>query len=139
MFFRCACVPAQAIVLLAVVALAAASLMPAVPSLTGVRHDAKPYTSFEEFYPHYQREHTQSGTRALHVCGTAIVTFLVLQKPMLLPAVVGAGSIGYILCGLLAGMATGLVEGATLVVLFLLLADNGRVLKPVCAQEALEP
>ena len=107
---------------LAVAAVSAAVYAPALPSLTGPAHANKPYASFDEFYPFYQREHSRTETRAMHVAGTAVVLFLMLRAPALAAAAAVAGSVGFLLSGLLRGMPNGIVEGTTLVTVFLLVA-----------------
>jgi hypothetical protein len=113
---------------LAVAALAAAMYAPAVPSLTGPAHANKPFSSFDAFYPFYQREHSQSATRAMHVAGSAVVLFLMLRSPALIAAAAIAGSVGFALTGALIGMPHGAVEGATLVTVYLLVARRGGAL-----------
>ena len=87
----------------------------------------------QAFYPFYQREHSQSLTRALHFAGTAVVLFLVALTPALAAAAVFAGSVGFILCGALAGLPTGAVEGGVLLVLYLLAARSAGAGKAALA------
>ena len=52
--------------------------------------------TFAEFWPFYLREHSRSGTRALHLWGTTAALFLIvsalaLRRPMFL--------VGALLCG----------------------------------------
>jgi hypothetical protein len=118
---------------LAVAAVSAAVYAPALPSLTGPAHANKPYASFDEFYPFYQREHSRTETRAMHVAGTAVVLFLMLRAPALAAAAGVAGSVGFVLSGLLRGMPNGIVEGVTLLTVFLLVAKRGGALASALA------
>ena len=48
------------------------------------------YNSFNEFWPHYVREHSNAGTRLLHLAGTAValacaIYFIVVGKWWLFP------------------------------------------------------
>ena len=104
---------------------------PAVPSVTGECAATKPYGSFTEFYPHYRREHSRTATRALHVFGTAMVQTLALFNPALLPAALAAGATGMLLSPALCGLPHGLIEGAAVMVLFVLLAHRGGATKAV--------
>jgi hypothetical protein len=54
------------------------------------------YRTMREFWPFYLREHSRPGTRALHLCGTAlalgfIVAAIVLLQPWLLLGALLAG------------------------------------------------
>lgn len=40
--------------------------------------DVPPFRSFEDFFPHYLREHGRPGTRALHLAGTVMATALLV-------------------------------------------------------------
>jgi hypothetical protein len=55
------------------------------------------FHSFPEFWPYYLREHSKSGTRALHFAGTTLVVAtaaaaLIARRPSLL---LGAPVVGY--------------------------------------------
>ena len=54
--------------------------VPGLSPLQGTRHANKPYTNFEQFYPHYQSEHQDSTCRLLHVVYAAVRATLSMLK-----------------------------------------------------------
>jgi len=87
--------------------------------LVGVRAANKPYTTFSEFYPFYLSEHSDLTNRRLHFAGTTGVLLILLSSPDALQAIVAAGSLGYLLCGLLSFIPHGFVEMAIVISVFI--------------------
>jgi hypothetical protein len=55
----------------------------------------KPYETFEEFYPHYLREHSQTTTRIWHYVGTTLTVLYILINPLLLIPISAGGLAAY--------------------------------------------
>lgn len=55
----------------------------------------KPYSTFEEFYPHYLREHSQVVTRQWHYVGTSLFLLSVLFNPLLVLPILSGGLSAY--------------------------------------------
>ena len=51
----------------------------------------KPYSTFEEFYPHYIREHSQETTRIWHYVGTSLFLIYLLFNPLLTIPILAGG------------------------------------------------
>lgn len=96
-----------------------------MPSITGVAASTKPYRTWTSFYPHYKTEHTNSTNRLLHLVGTIITSTILVRSPYTILAGVLAGSIGYILTSLLAGLQNGALEG---IIVFMIFAYTTRQL-----------
>jgi hypothetical protein len=75
----------------------------------------KPYGTFEAFYPHYLREHTQLTTRQWHYVGTTLSLLYLLTKPILSIPMLAGGLAAYAIIPYSRHLSTGLSE----VVLFL--------------------
>eukprot|EP01063_Lacrimia_lanifica_P029744 TRINITY_DN4591_c0_g2_i1.p2 TRINITY_DN4591_c0_g2~~TRINITY_DN4591_c0_g2_i1.p2 ORF type:complete len:196 (+),score=65.10 TRINITY_DN4591_c0_g2_i1:65-652(+) len=56
-------------------AVMAGGWLQAVPSLTGPRHPAKPFKTFDEFYPFYLTQHQDPTCQLLHIIGTGLAAF----------------------------------------------------------------
>lgn len=98
--------------LLAPMALIVAAFLivpPFAPEVTPA--STKPFGSFEEFYPFYISQHSDTTCRRLHVVGTSIILFYSLFDPFTFPSMILAGMVGSIMFPLTRGMEHGLVEG----------------------------
>ena len=101
---------------------------PALPSLTGPRHAARPYDSFESFWPLYISQHKEPACKLLHGVGTAHIAILSLATGgferllRLSLAIAAAGSVVLPLADVFAGLRTGAAEGAVMVVVLMLCA-----------------
>jgi len=89
-----------------------------IPSITGDAAKTKPYRTWNDFYGHYQMEHTDRVCRQLHVIGTIITSTILVSDPRIILCGVFAGSVGVFLCGMLRGLSTGFIEFALIGVLF---------------------
>ncbi|CAF1188331.1 unnamed protein product [Rotaria sordida] len=81
----------------------------------------KPYETFEEFYPHYLRAHTQKTTRQFHYIGTTLFLLYILTKPTLLIPMIAGGLAAYSIIPFVRHLSTGLPE----VILFLIIYFTG--------------
>jgi hypothetical protein len=102
------------------------------------RAAAKPYTTFEAFFPFYLRQHADPTCRLLHVVGTSIVLFNVsfLKRKLLMPGMI-ALNVGYILCHVFSPLDNGLYEFAAIVATLTLMAgfnyqNFAKAIKDVC-------
>ena len=101
---------------------------PALPSLTGPRHAARPYDSFESFWPLYISQHTEPACKLLHGVGTAHIAILSLATGgferllRLALAIAAAGSVVLPLADVFAGLRTGAAEGAVMIAVLMTFA-----------------
>lgn len=61
-----------------------AKLPPAAPN--------KPYATFDEFFPFYLKEHSNSINRGLHFIGTSLATLVAIVYPMSIAAILVSGA-----------------------------------------------
>jgi len=101
----------------AVFALLVAALPP-VPSVTGAPAPKKPFRTFASFYNFYLTEHSDLTNRRLHLVGTSIIIGVMFLHPTVIAPVAVAGCVGYVFCGLLAGMEAGFLEFFVMFVAF---------------------
>ncbi len=87
---------------------------------------SKPYATFAAFYPFYLTQHSQAGTRRLHVLGTLLMLGQVVATPELLLSLLAAGCVGMAAFAPLRGQASGLLEFA------LVLATYGSLGSHLC-------
>jgi hypothetical protein len=80
----------------------------------------KPYETFEQFYPHYLREHSQLTTRQWHYAGTSLMVLYMVTQPALLLPIFTAGFAGYAAIPFLRHLSTGLPEMAILLLVYLI-------------------
>ena len=85
----------------------------------------KPYDTFEQFYPHYLREHGQKITRQWHYVGTSLFVLYTLTQPMLILAILTAGLAAYSAMPFFRDLSTGAPEIAILMSVYLI---SGRLL-----------
>ncbi|CAF0751792.1 unnamed protein product [Rotaria sordida] len=81
---------------------------------------AKPYETFEEFYPHYLREHSQKTTRQWHYVGTTLVIISVLINPILLIPISAGGLAAYSVVPFFRHISTGLYEMGLFMIIYLI-------------------
>lgn len=108
--------------------LAAAAVFAAVQThgelqveLAGPRHAVKRFHNFHEFFPFYLTEHADPVTKVLHGVGTTIAVLFALSQPTLIFNTLTAVAVGFMACEALAGLGSGLAEGAIMVGLYFLL------------------
>lgn len=99
-----------ALALAAACGVATAALLAAGAATAPAR--SKPYATFTQFYPFYLSQHSQAGTRRLHVLGTALMLAQVVATPALLAALLAGGAAGMAVFAPLRGQASGLLEFA---------------------------
>lgn len=80
---------------IAIIALAVAVIVAGnIPEITAMLPPAapnKPYATFEDFFPFYLHEHSNSVNRGLHFVGTSLVCLVALAYPMTILAILTAG------------------------------------------------
>jgi len=91
-----------------------------LPKAITPRAATKPYYNWSDFYPFYLTEHSDPICKVLHLVGTSISTLFMLRKPKSILAIVTALSIGYMLCEILSGYSTGLIEFGVMGLIFVL-------------------
>jgi len=80
----------------------------------------KPYSTFDEFFPHYLREHSQLTTRQWHYLGTSLFIIYTIFNPTLaLPIIAGFLS-GSALIPFVRHLSTGFIEGGTMLLIYLI-------------------
>jgi hypothetical protein len=67
-----------------------AKLPPAAPN--------KPYATFDDFFPFYLKEHSNSINRGLHFIGTSLATVVAVWYPMSIAAVLVSGASQPLVC-----------------------------------------
>ena len=75
----------------------------------------KPYETFEEFYQHYLREHSQKITRQWHYVGTSLFLIYMLFNPLLGIPIIAGGLSAYSVMPFFRHLSNGIGE----VILFL--------------------
>ena len=80
----------------------------------------KPYATFEQFYPHYLREHSQQTTRQWHYFGTTLVVLYLLSHPVLLLPILAGGLSAYASMPFFRNLSTGVFEIVILMVIYLI-------------------
>jgi hypothetical protein len=70
----------------------------------------KPYNTFEEFYPHYRREHSQTITRQWHYVGTTLFLIYLLTQPVLLVPILSGAFAAYTVMPFFRHLSNGLGE-----------------------------
>lgn len=125
----------KAQLLSAILAVALASTIAQLPdwyydySLTGERAANKVFRTFSDFYPFYLSEHDHMTNRLLHLCGTTLSLIIMLWHPVLIQSLAASFGVGYLICNLMSGWSTGIVEGVIMLSTFLLLAKANGALK----------
>lgn len=79
----------------------------------------KKFGDFQEFYPYYLTEHSQIGTKQLHLLGTTFLAVLVALTPDLLFALLAAGATGYAAYPYFRSLPTGIPEFALMLGVYL--------------------
>ena len=80
----------------------------------------KPYATFEQFYPHYLREHSKESTRQWHYFGTSLVVLYLLTQPVLLLPILAGGLSAYAIMPFFRHLATGVFEIAVLLFVYVI-------------------
>ncbi|CAF2359696.1 unnamed protein product [Rotaria sp. Silwood2] len=80
----------------------------------------KPYETFEEFYLHYLREHSQKTTRQFHYIGTTLVVISFLVNPILLIPILAGGLSSYSVMPFFRHLPNGLYEMALFMIIYLI-------------------
>jgi len=80
----------------------------------------KPYETFEEFYPHYLREHTQKTTRQWHYVGTSLFLIYILFNPILLIPISAGGLAAYSVMPFFRHLSSGLGEMGLFLIIYLI-------------------
>jgi hypothetical protein len=98
------------IIILASIAIQMRDVSPLNEYISKNISSAKPYATFEEFYPHYLNEHTQETTRKLHYVGTTLSLLYLLTNPILSIPMIAAGLSAYAIIPYSRHLSTGLTE-----------------------------
>jgi hypothetical protein len=85
----------------------------------------KPYETFEEFYPHYLREHSQKTTRQWHYVGTGLFVLYMLTNPLLLIPISAGGLAAYSVMPFFRHLSNGLNEMILFGIIYLI---GGRLI-----------
>jgi hypothetical protein len=83
--------PFNVAVIAIAVAVIAAGNAPALTAMLPPAATNKPYATFQEFFPFYMAEHSNSVNRGLHFIGTSLVCLVALAYPMTILAIITAG------------------------------------------------
>eukprot|EP00127_Corallochytrium_limacisporum_P004609 Clim_evm23s169 gene=Clim_evmTU23s169 len=113
-------VPAAAIALAG--ALYAAAQQPEIQAKFPPHSPMKPFDTWEQFYPHYIREHSEPVNKLLHVLAFFIGQVIIWTTPDLIPALISAAAVGYAVFPYTQHLDTGAVEAMATALTFLLTA-----------------
>lgn len=80
----------------------------------------KPYETFEDFYPHYIREHSQKETRQWHYVGTSLFLIYMLFNPSLTLPIMAGGLAAYSIMPFFRHLPNGLGEVAVFASVYLI-------------------
>jgi len=80
----------------------------------------KPYETFEEFYPHYLREHSQKITRQWHYVGTTLFVIYILINPLLLIPISSGGLAAYSVMPFFRHLSNGLGEMGLFMIIYII-------------------
>ncbi|CAF0768548.1 unnamed protein product [Adineta ricciae] len=80
----------------------------------------KPYETFEQFYPHYLREHSQQTTRLWHYVGTSLFILYMLVNPALLFPILAGGLSAYSVMPFFRHLSNGLGEVGVFFIVYLI-------------------
>jgi hypothetical protein len=80
----------------------------------------KPYETFEEFYPHYLREHSLKTTRQWHYVGTTLFLINILLNPLLLIPISAGGLAAYSVIPFFRHLSNGLGEMGLFMVIYII-------------------
>ncbi len=80
----------------------------------------KPYETFEQFYPHYIREHSQTITRQWHYVGTTLFLLYILFNPLLVLPILSGGLTAYSVMPFFRHLPNGLGEMGLFLIIYLI-------------------
>ena len=80
----------------------------------------KPYDTFEQFYPHYIREHSQKVTRQWHYVGTTLFLIYLLFNPRLVFPICAGGLAAYSIIPFFRHLSSGIGEVLAFMIVYLI-------------------
>jgi hypothetical protein len=86
----------------------------------------KPFDSFSSFYPFYLSQHSERGTKALHVAGTFCVAAACVREPRLLASLAAAIAFGTATFPFLRRFESGIVEAVFAVAAYTVVGQSLR-------------
>ena len=80
----------------------------------------KPYNTFQDFYPHYLREHSQKVTRQWHYVGTSLFLIYLLFNPLLTVPILAGGLTAYSIIPFCRHLSSGVGEMLAFMIVYLI-------------------